>query len=209
MAYYDATLAERVRAIKELQSSHFLPLKLIGDILEPSPSAKVRDDRLAELVPAIKQGQEESRKRRAAVPRRPARKTVADVLSTMELSKDELDHLAKLGLAEPRTPASGEPYYSEADLDLLEVIHETRVKGMGDLFPMSIIEPYVACVRALVRVELELFRERVLDGAELPKKPLPDVAREATALGERLIVAMRSKLVFPELGQLTVPPKKS
>jgi len=201
MAYYDAGLADRIRAIKDLQQSRFLPLKVIADLLEPAPSAKLRDDRLAEIAPAIRQGQADARRRRGESAR-PRRRTRKEVLASMKLTGEELDQLADLGLAEPTRPARGEPYYSDADLALLEVIHETRVRKLGDLFPMSILEPYVACIRTLVRVELELFRERVLEGNVPTDKPLPEVAREATQLAERMIIAMRSKLVFPELEAL-------
>ena len=44
MAYYDARLAERVKAIKDLQQRHFLPLRLIGEVLEPPPSAAIRKE---------------------------------------------------------------------------------------------------------------------------------------------------------------------
>ena len=197
MAYYDARLAERVRTIKELQQSHFLPLKMIGDLLEPAPSARIRDERLAEIAPAVKQGQGESRRRRAG--EAPARATRREVLASMNVAEDELEQLGKLGLVEATRPARGEPFYDDADLEILQVIHETRAQGMGDLFPMSILEPYIACIRTLVRVEIELFRRQVLEGAQLPDRPLPEVARQATQLAERLIIAMRSKLIMPEL----------
>src|SRR5690242_15562614 len=45
MGYYDARLANRVRVIKELQAERFLPLRLIGELLEPAPSDKIRADR--------------------------------------------------------------------------------------------------------------------------------------------------------------------
>jgi DNA-binding transcriptional MerR regulator len=44
MAYYDARLAARVRAIKDLQKSRYLPLKIIGALLEPPPSSAIRAD---------------------------------------------------------------------------------------------------------------------------------------------------------------------
>ncbi len=61
-------------------------------------------------------------------------------------------------------------------------------------------------MRTLVRMELELFRQRVLSGASLPDLPLGEVTRDATDLAERLICAMRNKLVVPELESLTAPP---
>jgi len=205
MAYYDPQLADRVRQIKALQQAHFLPLKLIGELLEPAPSAKVRDDldtetrqRLGSLAPAIEAGQEDSRARRddSGGDRTRTRK---DVLAKCQITAKELDQLAELGLSSPAEDGSG---YSGADLEMIEVIHTTRERGMGDLFPMSILEPYIAAMRSFVRMELELFRRRVIEGAKLPDAPMQEVARDATHLAERMLVAMRSKLIFEELKKL-------
>src|SRR5260370_39729318 len=45
MAYYDARMAARIRVIKELQAGRFLPLRVIAELLEPAPSARIRPDR--------------------------------------------------------------------------------------------------------------------------------------------------------------------
>lgn len=204
MAYYDPRLAERVRTIKELQHSHFLPLKLIGELLEPPPSAQLRSDlsaevseRLGELGPAIRAGLRDSRQRGPAAE---STLTRAEVLARMEISGKELDDLAKLGLAEPTVAEDGTNTYTDADLEMIAIIDEVRRKGMGDLFPMPILEPYAEKVRELVRMELEEFRKRVLSGnATLPDGPVAEVARGATQLGERMILAMRTKFLFSEI----------
>jgi DNA-binding transcriptional MerR regulator len=205
MAYYDPRLAERVRVIKDLQSRRFLPLKLIADLLEPPPSAELRADaeetlrkHLGALEPAIRAGTGDARAVRGKTVTEPGR-TRSQVLATIDISQDELDDLERIGLVESTPIAGGESLYAGADLDILLVIDETRRQGMGDLFPMPILEPYAAAVRTLVRVEIELFRRRVLAGSVLPSKPLDEIARDATRLGERLVVAMRAKLVIPEL----------
>ncbi len=203
MAYYDPRLADRVRTIKELQHSHFLPLKLIGELLEPPPSANLRDDlsvevrqRLGELGPGIRAGLRDSRLRG---PAQEASLSRAEVLAKLEISSKELDDLAKLGLAEPSIAEDGTQRYADADLEMIAIIDEVRRRGMGDLFPMPILEPYAEKVRELVRMELEEFRKRVLSGnASLPDGPISEVARGATQLGERMIVAMRTKLIFSE-----------
>ncbi len=204
MAYYDPRLAERVRVIKDLQSRRFLPLKLIADLLEPPPSAALRADaeqtlrrHLGDLEPAIRAGARDARQVRG-------RETISvrsrsAVLATLDVTAQELDDLAIAGLVEPSSVTGDELVYAGPDLEILEVIDEVRRSGMGDLFPMPILAPYAAAVRTLVRVEIELFRRRVLAGSVLPPKPLDEVARDATRLGERLVVAMRSKLVIPEL----------
>ena len=209
MAYYDARLAARVKVIKELQQARFLPLRIIAELLEPAPSSAVRADldevqrrQLGELGPAIKAGSQEARRRRAAPARR---RTRAEVLADLRITEEDLWLLARLELVAPSGYRGSEPIYEGADLDLLEIIDETRQKGLGDLFPMAILEPYAAAIRTLVRVELELFRRQVLAGAALPPMPLDEIAREATALGERLVVAMRAKLVLPELQVVSRP----
>ena len=214
MSYYDARLAERVKAIKELQQQRFLPLKIIADLLEPSPSGRVRADldreqkkRMAELAPAVAAGNAEARVRRGAAPSRG--RTRREILADLQIGADDLDLLNKLGVVTPAGKVDGDPVYGGADLDLLELLDEVRAKGLGELFPMSILEPYAAAIRTLVRVEIELFRRQVLAGARMPSGSLEDVAREATALGERLVVALRAKLVVPELQLVTRPPPAS
>lgn len=212
MAYYDARLADRVKVIKELQSERFLPLRVIGDLLEPAPSSAIRADldelqrgQLGALAPAIQAGTLEARRRRGDATRK---KSGPEILATMQIAPEELAYLAQLGLSQPMAFKGGEPVYTGSDLDLIEVIDETRRKGLGDLFPMAIIEPYASALRDLVRFEIEMFRRRVLEGARLPPMSLDEVAREATSLGERLVTAMRSKLMLHEL---TAPmaPKRS
>jgi DNA-binding transcriptional MerR regulator len=210
MAYYDPRLAERVRVIKELQQLRFLPLKLISDLLEPPPSAAIREDldeaqrqQLGSLEPAIRAGSQDARRRRIDGPARKRSRT--EVLAQLQVAPEDLDELGRLELVGASAFKGGDPVYTGPDLDLLEIIDETRRKGLGELFPMAILEPYAAAIRTLVRVELELFRRRVLAGARLPAQPLDEIAREATALGERLIVAMRAKLVIPELQALARP----
>ena len=212
MSYYDARLAERVKVIKQLQTSRFLPLKIIGEVLEPAPSAAIRADlddeqreQLGALAPAIEAGAEDARRDRSAA-RSDRALTREQVLSSLDVSGDELDDLARDGLSEP----SADGLYKGADLELLEVISETRGLGMGDLFPMPILVPYAEAIRSLVRMEIDMFRHRVLAGAKLPSLPVDQVARNATKLGERLVVAMRAKLVIPELRALSegARPKK-
>ena len=203
MSYYDARLAERVGVIKRLQRECFLPLENIAEMLEPAPSARIRRDldelqrrQLGGLAPAIKTGAAVARQRRGAATRRRTRR---EVLDRLEISEADLRLLEGLGLLSAR---GGDAVYIDGDLELLEVIDETRTKGLGDLFPMEILEPYVAQLRELVRFELDLFRRRVLAGAKLPALPLDQIAREATALGERLVVTMRQRLVLDELARL-------
>ena len=42
MAYYDGRIVNRIQTIKALQAEQFLPLRLIGELMEPAPSAALR-----------------------------------------------------------------------------------------------------------------------------------------------------------------------
>jgi DNA-binding transcriptional MerR regulator len=210
MAYYDSRLAQRVKIIKELQQERFLPLKIIVDLLEAPPSASIRADldamqrrQLGSLEPAVRAGNLEARRRREPTPGR--KRTRSEVLRDLAVSEADLEALGAAGLVHASAFKAGDPVYTGADLDILEVVDETRRKGLGDVFPLAILEPYAAAIRTLIRVELELFRRQVLAGATLPPQPVEEVAREATALGERLIIAMRSKLLIPELQAVANP----
>jgi DNA-binding transcriptional MerR regulator len=210
MSYYDVRLADRVKAIKELQAQRFLPLKVISELLEPPPSGRIRADldreqkkRMTDLMPAVAAGSAQARTRRVGGAAHA--RTRREVLAELQVSPADLELLGRLGLVVPDGKVDGDPVYGGVDLDLLELLDEVRRKGLGELFPMTILEPYAAAIRTLVRVEIELFRRQVLSGARLPSDNLEEIAREATALGERMIVALRAKLVVPELRLLTRP----
>jgi DNA-binding transcriptional MerR regulator len=206
MAYYDARLADRVRVIKELQAERFLPLRVIGDLLEPSPSAALRADldrdarrRLGELAPGV---QAQLARAGAAA----GAMTRAEVLTAMPITAAELDWLAEQDIVVPAagrgTGAEAEAVYGGVELALLGILADLRRAGLGEVFPLSLVEPYLAAVRGLVRLEIDLFRRRVMDAGVALPRPLPDVAREMVELGERLVVALRARLLPGELEAL-------
>ena len=194
MAYYDPRLASRVRVIKELQAERFLPLKMIGELLEPSPSDKLRSERdaaqrrtLTALAPVVEPELGKHRRKRT------------EVMKTFGLSRAELDGLEKAGVLE--LVGEGETAgYSGIDLKLLDILADVRKAGLGDLFPATVAEPYMAAVKKLVELEIDVFRHRVLAGAPPPN--LAEIAKISVALGERLIVALRQKLLPGLLEQL-------
>jgi DNA-binding transcriptional MerR regulator len=215
MAYYDPRLAERIRAIKNLQQNHFLPLKMIGKMLEPAPSAQVREDvenvsheRLKHVAPGIRDGQAVARQMRHEETL-PTEQSIATVLNDLDINEDELVFLQEAGLLDAFSEDGSETLIGGAQLDLLRVISETRSEGLGDLFPLEILPEYAEALRTLVRMELNLFRKRVLEGAEVPSDSLMNVAKDATRLSERLVVALRAKIIFSELETLMQPAKES
>lgn len=189
MAYYDARLANRIRVIKELQAERFLPLRVIAELLEAAPSDKIRSDRdaaqrraLSSIAPAVQpddRGVTQRRKR-------------SEVMKTFGLTRVELDGLEKAGVLELR--GEGETAgYSGIDLQLLEILSDVRRAGLGDLFPASVAEPYMAAVKKLVELEVDIFRHRVLANGVPPN--LATIAQTAVDLGGRLITGLRAKIL--------------
>jgi DNA-binding transcriptional MerR regulator len=208
MAYYDAGLAERVKVIKDLQQTRFLPLKVIGQILEPAPGATIREDldevarrKLGTLEPVVSAAHDGSRDQ-ASRREGPAQMTRSEVLAQLEIEPEDLEEMHRLDLVEPTANDEGEPVYAGNDLRLMSIIDETRRAGLGPLFPMSILTPYRAALRTLARVELELFRSGVLDGPLPRDVPVSEVADQAARLGEQLVVTMRQRLLITELRNL-------
>ena len=183
--------------IKELQAERFLPLRVIGELLEEAPSDKIRPDRdaaqrkvLTALAPAV----EEKASERADVQRRKR----SEVIKTFGVSRADLDSLEKAGVLELRGEGDTAGY-SGIDLRLLDILADVRRLGLGDLFPISVAEPYLNAVKKLVEFEIDVFRHRALDNQLAI--PLADVAKAAVDLGERLVVALRAKLLPAQLGR--------
>ena len=182
MAYYDARLAGRIRVIKELQADRFLPLRVIGELLEEAPSDRIKPGRDAAQRDDKDRGSVLRRKR-------------SEVIKTFGLSRAELDSLEKAGVLELRGEGDTAGY-SGLDLRLLDILADIRRRGLGELFPISIAEAYLAAIKKLVEFELDLLRHRA------PHKELAEVAKAVVELGERLVVTLRLKLLPAQLGRL-------
>ncbi len=199
MAYYDARIVARIQAIKTLQAEQFLPLRVIGELLEPAPSASLRADArsqrrtLRALVPAVTPDHTVERRRRT------------DVIRTSGVSRGELTKLEHAGVLE-LLGEGATAGYAGPDLDTIDLLAEIRRLGYGEVFPITIGAVYLEAVGRLLAVEIEMFRQHALH-ASLPA-PLPDVARQAVRFGERLVVALRSKLLPAVLERLAAPPPK-
>jgi DNA-binding transcriptional MerR regulator len=189
MAWYDAALVPRIQAIKELQRTRFLPLKVIRDVLEGGEvpgGADPNEEAAAAIGRALSNLAPEGRRSRA------------DLVAS-GVREAELDLFVQLGIISPQHEGNVERYGGD-DLALLETLGEARRAGLRpDMLPPTILGPYVEAIRELVKLELQMFR-----GGVLPRAG-GDVARlteTATALSERLVVLLRRKMLVPMLRQL-------
>lgn len=180
MVYYDPATTTRVEAIKALQQQHFLPLKVIRDVLEGR-----RDDTLRAAEATLE------RLAPRAIPR-------AEVVALLE-SEAELVWLEKLGAV-----TSMDGTFSQDDRALVEILTDARRRGLTkEMLPVSILAEYVAAIHALVRVEVALFTQGVLPRAGANAAALTEVAAE---LSERLVLLLRRKAILPTLRAATTPP---
>lgn len=186
MAWYDAGLVPRIQAIKEIQRTRFLPLRLIKQVLE---------ERSAEDHAATRDAIERTLERQGSEHERTRAQLVAAGVEARDL-----DWLEGLGVIVARGKGDAAVYGGD-DMALLQTLGAARRAGLRpDMLPITILAPYVEAIRNLVRIELKMFGEGVLPRAE------GDVARltEAAALlSERLVVLLRRRMLLPSLDELT------
>ena len=192
MALYDVRVVDRIRAIKELQRTRFLPLKVIKGVLDG-----IQPDTDGETARAIQRVLEEMAPMEART-----RKQILDA----GVPVIELDFFKSIGLLEPET-INGEEVFVGDDLQLLRVLGESRKAGITpEMLPPSILEPYARAIRELVRTELQLFRDGVLPRASGNHKELAEVA---TKLSEQLVVVLRRKMIVPLLKELAAKSEQN
>lgn len=185
MAWYDASLVARVRAIRELQQDRFLPLAVIRQALERGGSA-LDDVAAADAISRVLSRHQGERA-----------KTRAELIAAGS-SVAELDWLAAAGLARPSDP---DQQYRGDDLALLSTLGAARRAGLrADMLPFAILNDYLVALRALVAVELQMFRAGVIRRAD--PQTIGPLAEAATELSERLVVLLRRKLLLPMLAEL-------
>lgn len=189
MALYDPAVVPTIRKIKELQTTRFLPLRVIKQILEAAPSDD--DDALAAAIArALESGPKTERR------------THAELLALGHAER-ELAALERRGLLSPAL-ARGEKVYTGDDLALLRTLREVRRSGLGELLPIDVLDAYVTSLRALVKDELRVFRKQVLPRAG---ERAPQLSEAAVRLSEALVITLRRKLLLPTLEQLVAERK--
>jgi DNA-binding transcriptional MerR regulator len=186
MAFYDASLVERIQRIKALQREHFLPLRHIKSVLEGRPA---KDDD-AEATAAIE---------RALASMSPNDTRTRAQLVASGMPARELALFESMGIVTPVTVAGVDTFTGD-DLSLLRLHGTARRSGITPkMLPASIIGPYVQAIQELVRVELEMFRQGVIPHAGPDLANLTDVA---TRMSEQLVVLIRRKMLLPTLRTL-------
>ena len=179
MAYYDAALVPRIKAIKELQRTRFLPLRLIRGLLDggrPLGDEKASTEAIARVLRSAEESDSATR---------------ADLIAN-GMPAAELDWLEGAGLVTP-TGSGEDRRYEGDDLALVRTLRDARLTGLTyEMLPFEILEGYRRGISELVRYELELLREGIVPRAGADAARL---AEAAFRLSERLVVLVRRKLI--------------
>jgi len=186
MAYYNPALVSRVKAIKELQQKRFLPLSVIAQVLAGADPYRADETEAALSKALAKQAPAERRSHRELI--------------DGGVAEEQLDFFESVGFITPVGQGASRSYEGD-DLALLRTLAAARRAGLSpEMLPHTIVAPYVAAIRELVRVELEMFRAGVKTGdADRDIEALVDTAAK---LSERLVTLLRRKLLLPVLREL-------
>lgn len=188
MAYYDARLVPRVKAIKRLQSTLHLPLHVIRGVLDRLDGDALPGDVAVEATIA-----------RVLAELSPRESVTRKELLESGVDESELALFSSLGIVTP-VERGRKVIYEGDDVALLRLLAEARHAGLSPtMLPPEILRSYVSVLRELVRVELQMFRAGVVPVAGSDLAKLTEVA---TTLSERLVILLRRKLLLPTLRTL-------
>ena len=186
MAYYDAGLVNRIKTIKELQRSRFLPLKVIKDILDGASAGPDDENAVNAIAKVLKDTSPTVSMRR-------------EQLIESGVPADDLDWYKAEGIAVPEE-VDGEEVYKGDDLSLIQTVNRARAAGITEeILPRETLKPYRDMVSQLTRFEVAMFRKDVLPIAD---QDLERIVEESISIGERLIVLFRRKSLIPQLTAL-------
>jgi DNA-binding transcriptional MerR regulator len=184
MAYYPPEFAERIRLIKQLQEERFMPLRVIGELLEAADGDVERLRALAETGDVLVS--------RVLAPDA-ARTPESEVLERYEIPERALRRLAEVGVLSP-----DEDGYSPSDIRIIEAISRFRAAGWNETtgFGARDVGRLMKGLEPVIEDELKLLVERfsALD---------TDRARELVEGGAtpfpELIGALHAKLLAAQL----------
>lgn len=185
MAYYPPELIERIKLIKLLQEERFMPLRVIGELLD---SEDGDPGRVSERLEAADRGLD------LALARERERRPAAEVGDHYDVPMEALERLAELGIVSH--PDEG---YSPSDVRIVAAIARFRAGGYDESIGFTVYDAkrFLEPLEALVHREVELLSEKVIGRFDAEQ------AAELVAAGTEpladLIAAMNSKLLTSAL----------
>jgi DNA-binding transcriptional MerR regulator len=202
VALYDEAFVERIRLIKTLQRTRFLPLQVIKAVLDSgsAPSA-AQTDALMELDG------------RVFAPAHTAEaETVAAVLERTALPAGDLEALAEAGVIESASTDGGRQLARE-DTEIVERWAAMRAAGFSNelgFTPLN-LRVHAGMIEVLVEEELRMFTERIAD--RVGRETSVQMAEAGIEEVGHILALMRRKRIlraFAEAGASRARrPKKS
>lgn len=179
-ALYDRALVDQILHIKSLQTTHFLPLWRIKEVL-----AGTADPAVATVAAAVDRVLEHDG---------PVRSEPVAALLQRGLRPEELAFLTDRGLVADSGVLAGD------DLVLCETLIRAREAGLTDrLSTLTVLERYRQQVETLVAAEIALFQEGIVMGAG---ERLAASTVEAMKVSERLVLLLRRRMLLPVFERL-------
>ncbi len=201
MAYYDESFVEKIRLIKQLQTQHYLPLRVIKDILSRTSGSATLEETRALL--ALK----------GSLPEQPPAES-RDVLTEEEVIRrlntygEELETLRRMGLVDPRE-VNGTRMYGEEDQVFLELLENNRRLGFkGEIgFQVKDLELYLAILEILAAEEVKLLVSRT--ATKLSTDEIRGLAERGIRDFGPLLMFLRRKMILKVLRSLPESGEKS
>ena len=183
MAWYPPQLVERIRLVKRLQEQRFLPLKVIGELLQQNPEKAERmielEDRIIERATAIREVSRLSRKR---------------TRETYGVPQNVLARLEEIGVLTPN--ARG---YDPDDVKIIEAMSRFRAGGFAEEIGFTVYDTleYQRALQPLVEHEVTTLFERLI--SEVSVERAVEIIESANDPLRELIGSMHAKMLVAEL----------
>lgn len=194
MAYYDESFVEKIRLIKQLQTEHYLPLRVIKDLLaRTNGSASLEETRaLLELKGALPRHLPEEE--REPLPEE-------EVIRRFSTYEEELEDLRRIGLVSPRE-VKGTRVYDGEDQAFLEILENNRRLGFtGEIgFQVKDLELYLAILEILATQEVKLLVSRT--ATKLSGEEIRRLAERGIRDFGPLLMFLRRKMIMKVLRSL-------
>jgi DNA-binding transcriptional MerR regulator len=185
MAWYPPAFVERIRLIKRLQEERFMPLRVIGQVMEDDPARIAAlielEDRILERALSVQEGERVSR---------------AQIGERYPVPDPVLDRLAEIGVLSPTSAG-----YTLDDVAIIEAIARFRASGYDEALGFTVYDTlrYKETLEPLVEEEIRTLLERL--AGEVPVERAAEIIAAGAEPLRELIGAMHSKLLLAALSR--------
>lgn len=195
MAYYDRSFVDRIRVIKELQQTRYLPLDVIKELLDHADK-EIGPSEIDTLL-----GLEETFNDALAGKSADVSITRTEIAERYDAAPEDIQFCIDLGVLTP-VIRNGEERFEGDDIRMLETLCSFESIGLGrDIVSNKRALPvYVEEVDRLVREELKLFTQGVT-GTYEPGQ-IDRIALNGVKVGEQFIGLLRRKRLLRAVQEL-------